>query len=171
MRALRSAATAGVVGAAGDWLMQWREGVQAVGEMNLERTSRLVAYRSLHAPCVELGWGFFDRRLSSVVGLPGVIARVLCDQLILAPPSIAVFFLSQGAMEGLPWTACVARTRASFWPTYGVCFPFWCCCHMLTFSVIPADLRIAYASCCGVLWNAIISGHNQQAVLREGGHQ
>jgi len=167
MRAVRSGATAGAIGAVGDWLMQWREGVRTLDNVDLRRTSRLMAYRALHAPCVEAGWGFFDRRLSAFSGPSGVVARVLCDQIILAPPSIVVFFLSQGAMEGHQFATCLARTRDSFWPTYGVCFPYWCCCHVLTFSIIPPHLRIAYASCCGVLWNAIISGHNQQAVRRE----
>lgn len=116
---------------------------------------------------MEAGWGFFDRRLASVGGAAGVAARVLSDQLILAPPSVAVFFISQSLMEGLSLSACAERTSAAFWPTYQVCFPYWCCCHVLTFSVVPPGMRIAYASCCGMLWNAIISGQNQAAIQRE----
>jgi len=65
---MRSAATAAVIGACGDWLMQWHEGKQTMVQVHLDRTSRLVAFRSVQAPLVEAGWRFFDRRLVHITG-------------------------------------------------------------------------------------------------------
>jgi len=47
-----------------------------------------------------------------------------------------------------------------------VCAPYWCVVHSLTFSVVPVDLRIGWASVCAVGWNAIISDQNQAAIQR-----
>jgi len=167
MRAARSAVTAGCIGACGDWLMQWQEGASSFQQLDLRRTARIAVYRSAHAPAVEAGWNYFDRRLAGVGGVIGVVARIMCDQVFMAPPSIAAFYLSQGTMEGLPLATSIARTRENFWPTMGVCFPYWFCCHLLTFSIIPPDARIGYTSCCGVVWNAILSGHNHAAAAAE----
>ena len=38
--------------------------------------------------------------------------------------------------------------------------------HSLTFSVVPVELRIGWASVCAVGWNAIISDQNQAAIQR-----
>jgi len=119
----------------------------------------------VQAPLVEAGWRFFDRRLVHITGAGGVVVRVLCDQCLMAPPSLVGFFVTQGTLEGKSLQASLERASTCFWPTYAVCFPFWCTCHLLTFSVVPPKWRMAYASCCGVMWNAIISGRNQEAII------
>ena len=62
------------------------------------------------------------------------------------PPSLTVAL----------WRLCAAM----------VCAPYWCVVHSLTFSVVPVDLRIGWASVCAVGWNAIISDQNHAAIQR-----
>lgn len=170
MQHARTAVTAAGIGACGDVLMQWREGhLSAASDVDTGRTARLMSYRLVHAPVVDACWRFFDARFAGLRYGPGVVARVLADQLLLAPPSLIAFFLSQSYLEGGTAEAAAARTRDAFWPTYAICFPFWCCCHSVTFSgKIPVRHRMAWASLCAVMWNALISDQNQRAVSREG---
>ena len=113
MQSLRAAATAGVIGVAGDLLMQWKEGRRSV---DWARAGRLAAFRTVHAPVIDYSWRFFDRAIP-FTGAVGVAARGVADQGLLMPPSLVAFFLSQGAMEGLSAEACVARAKDAFIPT------------------------------------------------------
>ena len=166
--AVRNAATAAVIGVMGDALMQHREGRSVPAELDLGRTCRLVSYRTVHAPIVDSCWRFFDRRIP-LTGVAGVLARVAADQGLLMPPSLATFFLSQAALEGLPAEECVARARDSFIPAACICLPFWCTIHLLTFGVVRPKWRMAWASMCAVAWNALLSDQNQAAKRREQG--
>mmetsp|Transcript_39365 Transcript_39365/g.65310 ORF Transcript_39365/g.65310 Transcript_39365/m.65310 type:complete len:184 (-) Transcript_39365:59-610(-) len=163
----RSAVTGGVIGAVGDAIMQWREGHS---QLDWSRTTRLASFRTLHAPLVDSAWRVIDTRLLAMggvlaTGITGAITRAVCDQLLLAPPSISFFFLSQGALEGLSFTECVERVHTSFVPAYKVALPFWGCVHVVTFGVIKPDFRIAWASVIAVFWNAFMSGQNQCAKM------
>jgi hypothetical protein len=115
MQSLRAAVTAGVIGVAGDLLMQWREGRRS-DTFDWERAGRLAAFRAVHAPVIDYSWRFFDRAIP-FTGAVGVVARVVADQALLMPPSLIAFFLSQGAMEGLSAEACVERVKDAFIPT------------------------------------------------------
>jgi len=165
---LRNVVTAGVIGTAGDSLMQHREGVTALDDLDIGRTARLVSFRMVHAPLIDAAWRFFDHRIP-FGGVAGVVARVAADQGLLMPPSLVGFFLSQGAMEGCSPKECVQRVRDSFVPAASKAIPYWCAVHSLTFSVVTPRYRMAWASMCAVAWNAIMSHENQNAILREQG--
>lgn len=132
------------------------------------RSGRVALYRAVHAPVIDASWRAFDARFLArggmlAAGLPGAAARALCDQCVLAPPSISAFFLTQGLMEGLTLAECSQRIRTSFLPTYSVAFPFWMTTHMITFGFVPPNWRILWASVIAVFWNAFMSGQNQRA--------
>ena len=165
MQHLRTALIGGGIGGAGDLVLQHREGRQSV---DAPRTARLAGFRLLHAPVIDACWRSFDRRFVMLAGARGVAARVAADQTLLMPPSLIAFFLSQGAMEGLSAADCAARARDSFWPTACLCLPFWTVCHTVTFAVFPPHLRMAWASVAAVVWSAIASNQNQEAIRREG---
>ena len=174
---LRSAATAGVIGSAGDALMQWQERASSsvdgtTSSIDAARSARVATFRAVQAPIIDSAWRFFDARLLArggalAAGVRGAAARALCDQCLLAPPSIAAFFLTQSAFEGLSAAESVERARTSFADAYAVAFPFWSCIHMVTFGLIRPDWRIAWSSFIAVFWNAFMSGQNQEARTRE----
>lgn len=160
---LRNMGTGGGIGAAGDALMQYREGL---AEWDASRTARLSAFRLCHAPVVDACWRVFDRRIA-LSGPAGVAARVVADQGLLMPPSIFSFFLSQGMLEGLSAEASFTRAVDSFVPAVTICLPFWCTVHTLTFGIFPPHWRMVWASVCAVGWNALMSRENQRAIARE----
>jgi hypothetical protein len=164
MQHLRTALIGGGIGTAGDLLLQYREGRTSA---DVPRTARLGGFRLLHAPVIDACWRVFDRRFAMLAGARGVAARVVADQALLMPPSLVAFFISQSAMEGLSPADCVARTRDSFWPTFCICLPYWSAMHCITFAVFPPHLRMAWASVAAVVWSAIASNQNQEAIRRE----
>ena len=163
---LRNMATAAVIGATGDVLMQHRERPRGPAELDTGRTARLVCYRMVHAPVIDSCWRYFERRIP-FGGAPRVAALVFADQALLMPPSVFCFFLSQGVMEGRSVEESLARARDTFLPNASICLPYWCTVHVFTFGVFAARWRMAWASLCGVGWNAICSWQNQDAIMRE----
>ena len=165
---LRSAVTAGSIGAVGDVLMQCREQHANMLELDSARTGRVVGYRFVHAPLVESAWRLMDATLSArggmfAGGLTGAVSRALLDQCLLAPPSIAAFFATQALWEGQGLRDSIDRVQTSFLPAYIVAFPCWMCVHTITFGIVKPQWRMAWASSVAVFWNAFLSGRNQQA--------
>ncbi|KAL1530898.1 hypothetical protein AB1Y20_001789 [Prymnesium parvum] len=168
--------TAGGIGGTGDLLMQLHEAprTEAV-PFDMARCARLAAFRAVHAPVIDAAWRVFDARLSArggllATGVTGAAARALCDQCILAPPSIGAFFLTQGLFDGLSIDQSIRRMQSSFIAAYQVAFPFWLSTHMITFGLIRPNWRIAWASFVAVFWNAFMSQENQRAKQRELGN-
>ncbi len=184
---MRAMATGGCIGGLGDLLMQ---GIEASRERTARtarasvgadsarlaagadgaRTVRVAAYRMLQAPILEAAWGRFDVWFARLSRPAAVICKVGADQSILMPPFVLCFFAMQAALEGLSPTECAARARAQFVPAVCACVPFWCTAHLITFN-LPARLRIAWASCAAVGWNAYLSHKNQTARRAEAGDQ
>ena len=153
---VRSSLTAGTIGSIGDMLMQSRERSQSLQgnaepALDRARSARVAGFRALQAPIVDSAWRFFDARFQArggmlAAGVSGAAARAVCDQCLLAPPSIAGFFVFQGLFEGLGATESMDRARSSFAGAYIIAFPFWTCTHMITFGVVQPNWRVAWAS-------------------------
>lgn len=159
-----------MIGVCGDALMQWKEGAVA---MDTARAGRLASWRALQAPLVDCAWRTFESGIAArgVTGVWRTVSMVFLDQAFIMPPSLVGFFTWQAAFEGLSPQTCMERVRDSWLPAAESAMPFWCTVHMVTFSAIPSQHRIAWASCCAVVWNAIISGQNQEAIRREAERQ
>ena len=56
-------------------------------------------------------------------GAPGIALKVLVDQCVLMPVSVASFFACMGAMEGLDARACSERARRGFVPAVSCAVP------------------------------------------------
>ena len=174
--AARSSVAAGLIGAVGDVLMQCiaehRRSSSALGltipaELDTARTARLATYRFFHAPFIDAAWRAFDARVT-FGGARAVLTKIALDQSLLMPPSLAIFFYSQGLMEGCDHGQCLARARDSLLPAAAVCLPYWCLVHLVTFSAVPTNMRIAWTAFAAVGWNAFMSDANQRAVQRVG---
>ena len=153
-------ATAGAIGTIGDALQQTLEGQR---ELDGERCTRIAAFRSCQAPFVDIAWTALDRWFRAVPGAPGIALKVLVDQCVLMPVSVASFFACMGAMEGLDARACAERARRGFVPAVSCAVPFWSCAHVITFGVVPPLWRVTWTSTVAVVWSAFMSRANQQA--------
>ena len=101
----KACTTAGAIATLGDVGMQLREQqvstkrAVALADVDSGRTARIVAYRVLQAPLVELSWRALDSRLP-LRGAAHAALVVGADQLFLLPTWTAIFYYSQSAMEG-----------------------------------------------------------------------
>jgi len=154
--------TAGVIGMTGDVAVQLLTAKESQEPLSPERTGRLCVFRVLQAPIVSASWRVFDRWVVWK-GAAGVAAKIALDQGLLMPPSMAVFYVSQGLMEGLSFDLAIARMRANFLGTVMLCLPYWVTMHCVTFSVIPTRYRIGWVSIAAVGWNMCISQLNASA--------
>jgi hypothetical protein len=159
--------TAGGIGIAGDMAMQVLEQrKQGVTKIDHARSARLSAFRIVQAPFLSVAWRTFDRWVPWP-GASAVAAKVFLDQLLLMPPSMSSFFMTQGLMEGLPLQDCLKRTQETLPSTMLRCVPYWCTVHIVTFGFIPVTYRIAWTSLAAVGWNMYISHVNADARRRE----
>ena len=70
VRSVRSAATAGCIGAAGDLLMQSREHLPLTTQsVDPERSARIASFRALQAPIIDYAWRAFDAGLTARGGV------------------------------------------------------------------------------------------------------
>ena len=167
----RSCATAAAIATLGDVGMQLREQhvstKRAVDFTDVDsgRTARIVTYRVLQAPLVELAWRALDARLP-LRGAAHAALIIGADQLVLLPTWTVVFFYSQSVMEGRSHAEGVERVVEKFWPTVYTGMPFYLVVHSVTFGLLPPQFRLAWFSTCGVLWNAFLSSTNEDAAAR-----
>jgi protein Mpv17 len=132
--------------------------------IELTRAKNIIVYRALQAPLVDLIWLGFDRRFIGLPPVLGIIAKVLSDQILLMPPSVVAFFLTQGLLEGNSLDDSLIRVEKNTIPTILAALPFWLSVHTVTFGVLPPYARIAWASSAAVFWNAYMSSVNQTAI-------
>lgn len=163
---LVQSSTAGAIAATGDLLMQQIESRQSADgprRLDLQRTGRIALFRlAIFGPGYSL-WMRLLERVTLSSQSRTVAAKTVLDQLVWTPPSLSLFYVTMAALEGRSLADGVARARRMLWPTLQVNWPVWSCVHLLTFSVVPPAFRIAWVSTVHVVWNAFVSGLNEQA--------
>ena len=164
---LRISIISGAISATGDILLQVKEGLRDPERWNARQTANIAAFRCVHGPLVDACWRWFDVRLPYAGAMRGAVLRALTDQIVLMPPSLVSFFVAQGLLEGLSIDDSFARVTDSFVPTAQIALPFWTFVHTITFSAFPTHLRMPFAQCAAVIWNALASEQNQIARRRE----
>ena len=162
--------TSGCIASIGDVLMQQIEqrGSATPKRWDRERTGRIALFRlTVFGP----GYTLWMRSLERLVTVQGtaraVVAKTLLDQLVWTPPSLSIFYVSMAKLEGLRLADGFERAKRMLWPTLQVNWPFWCCVHLFTFTIVPPAWRMAWVSTIHVGWNAFISGLNEKARLTD----
>jgi hypothetical protein len=154
-RAATQMATAGSIGISGDLAMQIYENKHTI-KLDGARTARLSTFRMMQAPIADATWQVFDRVIK-FPGAYGVAAKVAADQIIIMPPFTAGFWMWMGLTDGNSLGECVNQTKREFLPFAMTAAPFWSAVHVVTFSVVPGHLRIAWVSVASIAWNAFAS--------------
>ncbi|XP_028913676.1 mpv17-like protein [Ornithorhynchus anatinus] len=87
--------------------------------------------------------------------LPGrrprtVLAKVLCDQLLVPPVALSVFYTGMSILEGKE--DIFLDLKQKFWSTYKIGLMYWPFVQLINFSLVPVYLRTAYIGICVFLW-------------------
>ena len=153
-----------MIGGAGDGLMQFVDGNE---EYDFARSFRLAAFRGLmFAPAYSLWLRHLGRRVTSERcggKMKAVATKVFLDQTVWAVPSLATGFVLLSLMEGNALEKSVRRSREVIWPCIKMNWAVWPAVQLVTFSVVPAHLRIPFVSLVQVVWGAVISNLNETA--------
>ena len=172
--AFRLASTACGVGLIGDAMAQQIERQKkgkeplSIEEWDAARAGRIVVYRAVQAPIVDSAWRSFDLLATrlSLTSLRAVAFKVVLDQALIMPPSVAFFFLSQSLLEGETMASALERTSTGFFPLASDCFMYYSMVHCVTFGAVPPSLRILWVSMAGAVWTAYTSFSNQDLKRR-----
>ncbi|XP_044003919.1 mpv17-like protein isoform X2 [Aphidius gifuensis] len=83
-----------------------------------------------------------------------ILRKLLCDQFILTPPLLVLFFTSMSLMEGKDNIA--AECKEKFVRTFQTSCMFWLPVQFVNFLLIPPSYRVAFVSAASFLWVNIL---------------
>lgn len=130
------------------------------------RTLRLAVWGALvNAPLGYKWFQLLDARVypGNPTCTQAVFAKMLLDQLIMAPFGTALFFAGMKTMEGTPQL--VVPTLKEKYPTaLSANYLLWPLAHLVNFKFVPSSQRILYVNAVAVAWTAMLSH------IVEGGH-
>ena len=138
---------------------------------DVQRTGRMLLWGGLfNGP---LGHVFYEtlERVVLIRGARGIVARIAIDQLLYTPPLTFLYFCWQHALTNPSATrASDAAAYASehLWPTLRVNWTFWSAVHVVTFTAVPLDYRVAFVAVKNCFWGAYLSW---AASSPSGGHE
>ncbi|GIL81358.1 hypothetical protein Vretifemale_10432 [Volvox reticuliferus] len=101
----------------------------------------------------------------AMTSAPAVVTKMAMDQLLMSPPSTALFFLVMRCWEGHPDDA-IMHMRDKLWPTMRANYMLWPLAHMINFAFVPPAQRILYCNVLGVVWTVILSTIQNEEVLQ-----
>lgn len=91
-----------------------------------------------------------------------VLKRVLVDQILFAPFSLAVFFICITLLEGGKFEEVKAKFQETYWTALVSNWKLWPIVQMVNFCYIPLFFRLPFAGVVGIFWNtylSFINGH------------
>jgi len=147
--------TAGVLAACGDVLAQTLE---RKPRLQLDRTVRLVTFSMLWSgPSGHYWYKALDSFWGAGLSKSLAMRKMLCDQLIMAPVGLVVFFAGMGALEGQTWTQIKQRCRKDYVSLLLPNWLLWPAVSFINFTYVPQPQRVLFVGTVAVFWNAFIS--------------
>lgn len=83
-----------------------------------------------------------------------IVAKVIIDQLVTAPPILATFFVGMSIMEGKE--DIFAELKQKFFSSFKSSCGFWIPAQAINFAFLPTQARVAYLGTCSFLWIQIL---------------
>lgn len=103
-------------------------------------------------------YAFLNSTWNGNLKFVSVLQRVLCDQLVYSPISLACFLIYMTVvMEKGDRSDVERKLMSAYLPTLGVNFCVWPLAQFLNFLVIPHSLQIPFSSTLSVFWNCYLS--------------
>lgn len=133
------------------------EGV-SMSDFDWHRSARLVGVNCvLVGPTLTVWYGFLGRVTAGFgTGLLPTIKRMAIDQLLFAPPFIALFFLTAATFEGKMMDG-PERLRKGWASAVLANYSLWPAAQMINFGLVPAAFRVLFSNCVGVVWSCYLS--------------
>ncbi|XP_011312674.1 peroxisomal membrane protein 2 [Fopius arisanus] len=115
---------------------------------------RYIVYGYFLAGPILHGWYLWLDKF--FVGTTGavVMKKLFCDQFILTPPLLVLFFSSMSLMEGKD--EILGECKAKFVKTFQTSCLYWLPVQFVNFLIIPPKYRVVFVSIAAFLWVNIL---------------
>ncbi|KAI8136738.1 hypothetical protein BJV82DRAFT_526591 [Fennellomyces sp. T-0311] len=137
-----------------------------------KRTLRFALYNFCVAPLVGGWYMVLDRYFPMpAVGKPGrditTLKRMITDQTLFAPTSLAMFFTTMALIESGSWQGVREKFRDAYQPALIANYTVWPAVQLVNFKLMPLQYRLPFVSSLGILWNAYLSWINHASTEEE----
>ena len=140
------------------------------GGLDLARSARFAAFgAAVQAPLFSFYFSSQDSMVDGALGLSpvaAVLVKLAFDQLVWTPFFwLPVFFGGMALLEGRGARAALEAARDRGWGYTAVCranWAVWVPVNLLTYSVVPLELRILWINSVSLLWTAYLSRVQQE---------
>lgn len=114
----------------------------------------------LVGPALHIWYGILGR-VVTVDGSPGVLLRLVLDQFVFSPVSIATFLGLVLLLEGNA-SKIEAKLKKDLWTTVSTMWKVWIPFQFLNFAIVPPQLQVGAANLVGLFWTVYMSfaAHN-----------
>lgn len=153
--AITTLAVTSVAALGGDLLAQGVAGAP----WSAARAMRFWAVRVLFAAPIYGAWLRFLERLTRRVPKGGArtTAKVALDNFVYSPIYQLLFFALMAFIEGRSPVVSMRGALKLMPTTLPASWKFWIPAQIVTFAVLPLQLRVAWVHGLGLLWNAVMS--------------
>ena len=110
----------------------------------------------VNGPSGHAFYAILDRK---VIGcsVPAIATKIVIDQLLYTPPLTAGFFGYMALAAGGSLADAVYTVRQETWPTLVYNWSFWSVAHIITFTYIPLEHRVAWVAAKNFAWSFFLS--------------
>lgn len=110
----------------------------------------------LVGPGLHFWYGFIGRMVPGV-SMKAVLTRLALDQLVWAPPFIAVFLGTLKTIQGMPLNETMSILPTMVWEACKVNWTMWPAANFVNFRFVPGQYQVLFANFVAVFWNAYLS--------------
>ena len=154
--ATKSAISGALLGAADVAAQQCKQGA-GEPQHDWRRTAAMAAWGlGCNGPAGHAFYAALDRFVTRQ-GMRATALKIAIDQLLYTPPLTAGFFLFQTLAAGGSTAAALATVRAETGPTLLYNWGFWSLAHVITFTAIPLEHRVAWVALKNFTWSTFLS--------------
>lgn len=135
-----------------------RDGGAAAPPWDAERVARMFVWGLLCNGPSGHAWYLGLDKVVPQQGAKALVTKIAADQLIYTPPLTLLYFVWQHALQQreLGWSA-VSSAWERVWPTLQVNWTYWTLVHIITFTWIPLEYRVAFVSLKNFFWGGYLS--------------
>ncbi|TPX31979.1 hypothetical protein SmJEL517_g04812 [Synchytrium microbalum] len=130
------------------------------------RTARMTFYGSVIAgPAVAVWYRYLFARTSHIQSaIQATLTRVAADQLLFAPPFIAVFFTGTGILEQRSFEEIKSKLKFGYKDALLANWQTWPAFQAFNFYVVPPLYRSMAVSVVSTGWNSYLSWKNNSSL-------
>ena len=127
-----------------------------------ERTAHLGITGALYSGPLSHAWyqlleQMMRRVPSFLVPYGGIALRMLLDAFLFSPVAVAGYFTVRSILEGKSWPALRHKLQNKWSAAVVASWSFWPVANLISFGVVPLELRVLWGNFMGLFWSAYLN--------------